>query len=196
MGIIALTVGMAIAGQMSPSRTTPDVPVQVVGSASDIADLAWAQSRFATAGLDTPEIGIEFHDAPEPCDGNMGTVRTSASGTLILRVCADHPKPSVRQSWRRRTLVHELAHVWEAQHLDGATRDAFMELRGLHEWNNRSLPWAERATEHAAEIITWGIGDPSWRFDARPQSSCDEMAAGYHLLTGSAAPREDIEGCD
>lgn len=200
IGILGLTLGLAIAGQAIVGFDAEDVAhqpvtVTVVGTPDDMADLAWAHQRFAAAGLKPPEIDIAFHDDAEACEGNMGTVRISEDGDPILRVCADHDKPQVRRSWRRRTLIHELAHLWEARTLDDEDRTALMELRGLTAWNDRSTPWADRATEHAAEIITWGIGDPAWRFDARPQSSCEEMAAGYELLTGTTAPRILQEGC-
>jgi hypothetical protein len=196
IGIIGLAVGLTLAGPVV-TGTGVDTSVTVVGTSEDLEDLAWAQARLSAAGLEVPEMDIEFHDDAEPCEGNMGTMRTADDGSPVLRVCADHDKPDVRRSWRRRTLVHELAHAWEARTLEDATRRAFLELRGLTEWNDRSMPWSQRGIEHAAEIITWGIGDPQWRFDARPQSSCAEMAAGYELLTGTTAPRLSLEpSCD
>jgi len=198
-GIIGLAVGLAMAGQVLTGSGVEavDRPATVVGTPEDLEDLAWAQERFSSAGLEVPAIDIEFHDDADPCEGNMGTMRTEDDASLLLRVCADHDKPDVRRSWRRRTLVHELAHVWEARNLDDTTRRTFLELRGLTEWNDRSMPWAQRGTEHAAEIITWAIGDPRWRFDARPQSTCAEMSAGYELLTETTAPRLSVEpSCD
>lgn len=195
----ATMIAISLAGGTS-ALATNDEPVPprptVTGPADDLVRLDWAHERFREAGLDVPEIDIEFHETDEPCEGNLGTVRTRPDGTRIVSICADHEKPHVRDSWRRRTIVHELAHVWEERTISDATRTAFMDLRGLDNWNDRTSGWFDRAIEHVAEVITWGIGDPEWMFKVLPSHSCEEMAAAYELLTGSTAPRVVADPCE
>ncbi len=124
----------------------------------------WAFGLFETAGLSLPPVLIRFHNGEGPCEGNMGTLRYLADGSPVIRVCADHDEPQVRDRWRRQSLLHELAHAWEMTELDDATRRRFERLRGLDHWNDSTEEWSARATEHAAEIITWGLIDFTWRF--------------------------------
>lgn len=179
----------------TPATDESAVHSGVVGPADDLTRLDWAHARYRAAGLAVPEVDIEFHDADQPCEGNLGTLRRQADGSRIVRICADHDDPEVRDSWRRKTVVHELAHVWEVRNVSDEVRVEFMELRGLDNWNDRDARWHSRAIEHAAEVITWGIGDPAWRFDVLPTSSCDEMAAAYELLIGRTAPRVAAQPC-
>ncbi len=199
IGVLSLTMGMTVVGQTLASSADPaavDLPAAVIGTPTDLDDLAWAHERFAMAGLDVPKMAIEFHEDDAACEGQRGTVRTDDDGRRVLRICADHGDPGVRRSWRRKTLIHELAHVWEQRTVDDAARAALLELRGLVAWNDRSMPWEERGTEHAAEIITWAVGEQSWRIDVRLADGCNELAEGYELLTSSAAPHLNERSCE
>lgn len=182
-------IGLSIIG--GPNSGSADDSISV----DDLGRLEWTHDRYLAAGLPFPEVDIEFHHDDAPCEGNMGTLRRQEDGSRIVRVCADHHDPAIRDSWRRKTIVHELAHVWEARHLSDEVRAEFMQLRGLDHWNDRTEPWHDRAIEHAAEVITWGIGDPAWRFATLPDSACEQMAEAYELLTGTTAPRVRAEPC-
>lgn len=173
---------------ISTPATEPAKPLAQLAYERQLVD--WATNLFHQAGLDLTPIRIIFSDTVEACDGNQGTVRTDESGRRVIRICADHDKPAVRDVWRRRALVHELAHWWEQTTLDETTRKAFMDLRSLTAWNDRTAPWYTRATEHAAEIMTWGLIDFPWLFVSIPDASCDDLLTGYRLLTG----REPLNG--
>jgi len=147
--------------------------------------IEWAHGLFEKAGLRLPPVLIRFHNDEGPCEANMGILRYLADGSPIIRVCADHDEPQVRDHWRRQSLLHELAHAWEMAELDDATRRRFERLRDLNHWNDRAEEWSARATEHAAEIITWGLIDFTWRFVKIPDNSCDDFRIGYEVLTGS-----------
>jgi hypothetical protein len=45
-------------------------------------------------------------------------------------------------------MLHELAHVWVAQHVDARTRDAFLDAVGVERWDGRS-PVTPRAIDRA-----------------------------------------------
>lgn len=152
--------------------------------------IEWARDLFDQADLDLPYVSIRFSAHIEDCEGKLGTLRTTSRGARIVRICADHGKPAARDRLQRRNLVHELAHLWEQTNVDDETRREFMAFRDLDHWNDRTDDWYRRATEHAAETITWGLIDFPWLFVAIPDNSCAEMLAGFRILTG----RDPING--
>ena len=85
-----------------------------------------------------------------------------------------------------RTLVlHELAHAWTERNLTDAARARFVTLRGAHSWNAAKDAWSERATEHAAVVIAWGLLDVV--VQARPigDTSSAAMRDAFRFLTGT-----------
>ena len=144
----------------------------------------WVRARFDAAGLSLPEVVYVFHDNLEECGGHGGTYSPS---TRTVTMCNQDPK----------TLIHELAHAWETTSLSDEMRADFAELRGLKVWHDHSVPWAERAAEQVAEVITWGVEEGSrlvrWteRYGAVTfkllsiDASVDELLAAYKLLTGA-----------
>jgi hypothetical protein len=80
-----------------------------------------------------------------------------------------------------------LAHAWAHHHVDDHREHEFVEHRGLNSWNDRSEAWETRGTEHAAEIVTWGIIDQRMGVDVRIENTdVDQLTAAYELLTGMA----------
>lgn len=148
------------------------------------AMIAWAKGLFSDAGLALPEVDVSFHAGTEPCRGAEGRWEHADGVTDRVIVCTTHEKPHVQDEWRRRTLVHELAHAWAARNLDGASKDRFVNLRGLAAWYDGSAEWSEQGAEHAAEIISWGIIDAKIHLWQLPNATCPAMAAGYYTLTG------------
>jgi hypothetical protein len=97
----------------------------------------------------------------------------------------------VEDGWRRRTLLHEVAHAWIDQNVDQTTTAAFMELRGTEVWAAWDHAWEDRGTEHAAETLMWGIQDGDYKIDFRLDNvDCDELSAGYEMLTGTTVSCE------
>jgi hypothetical protein len=146
--------------------------------------VAWGEERFAAAGLTLRVIEYVFHEDLEACGWHGGLF---SPGTGVVVIC----------NGEERTLIHELAHAWEAAYLSDQVRAEFMELRGLDVWNHRDVPWSERAAEQAAEVITWGVEEKSrlvewvepdgrrtFRLLTIPNSSVEELVAAYRLLTG------------
>ncbi len=64
-------------------------------------------------------------------------------------------------------------------------RQAFVELQGLNAWHDKDISWNDRGTEHAAEIIAWGLGETSRPPRWIPNNDLDSLTTAYHQLTGT-----------
>src|SRR5690606_17282971 len=103
-------------------------------------------------------------------------------------------------SSNEETVLHELAHAWAQKHVVGAARADFLERRGLTTWDDHSLPWAQRGTEHAAEIVAAGLapdvrlvswmdrGDLDYLLLTIPDGDLSQIPSEYEILTGSVLP--------
>jgi len=174
--------------------TTAKAPVTIhpvfAGEADEVA-YEWTQALFSAAGFEFPEVAVEFHRNEEACGGVRGRAYLADGDLATIVVCAVHENPAVEETWRKRTLLHELAHAWIDQNVTAESVSAFTELRGLEEWSSREVNWENRATEHAAEILMWGLQDGDYNIDFRIDgNSCDELSAGYEILTGIAVTCE------
>ena len=155
-------------------------PDAVIGSTllyfdtpEQLAIAADALERFARHGLVVPPgLEISFHGDLDSCGGHQG-VATHGGAIERIDLCCTH----------EFTLMHELAHAWAEYTLTEAQRRAFLEERGLESWRD-GVPWEERGTEHAAQIIAWGLGDRPIRLLKTPDAGFDRLAAGFSLLTG------------
>jgi len=175
-----------------PGETPSAVPVVETGwrpiSDADQEIIDWATNLFETAGLKMPSVEIALFDGHEPCGGSEGRFVESTTGSGTILVCATHDKPEVQDLWRRRTLVHELAHAWSFDALTEDDRRTFLKLRGLQSWLDPEDPWHLRGAEQAAEIVLWGLVDFEIVLVKLPDRSCDELTRAFLLLTGQLPP--------
>jgi hypothetical protein len=65
------------------------------------------------------------------------------------------------EPYARKYALHEIAHAWTETNVAPGILRRFMEIREIGAWNDQRVPWKERGTEQAAEIITWGLGEGS-----------------------------------
>lgn len=182
---------LAHAGDASGGGTEPVViddpgpPVITRLTADEQATVAWVRSRFAAAGLDLPDVGISFHDRTEPCKGNQG-LYIGGGRRPAVRVCvADHGTLATTQH-RRRTLTHELAHVWEQANLDDGDRAELLPVLDVEGWYSPDAAWDERGAERLAETIVWGLYDQLHR-PTLIEGSCPDLHADFRLITGRRA---------
>ena len=91
-------------------------------------------------------VATDFHSGEAGCDGADAVFRTG-SDPLRIDVCNSH----------RLIVLHELARAWDHANLNQEKREAFMVMRGFDVWNDHDVPWKERAVEHLAEILVWGL---------------------------------------
>ncbi|HSJ70526.1 MAG TPA: hypothetical protein VLA29_02645 [Acidimicrobiia bacterium] len=151
--------------------------------AQDLRTVEWALDRFDAAGLELPTMVVEFAADRKSCGGNTAVAIHGGSEPTII-VCADPDSPEVVI---RRTLLHEMAHIWANAALDESTRRAFLDLRGLEAWAENPA-WDGRGSEHAAEIVTWALMDEDLLMATIPDNDPADLDAGYALLTGRPVP--------
>lgn len=132
--------------------------------------VAWATSRFDAAGLVFPSVAFIFRDDLSECDGHVGLFYPESHLLLLCRL-------------DKKSMLHELAHAWAADNLDADARDAFVRFRNLDNWNDHETSWDERGTEHAAEILTWGLMDRNMLVPWITESASGQKQGTYRLLT-------------
>ena len=140
--------------------------------------MAWARDRFAAAGLDAPSVTVAFSPGPENCGGFQGRYY---SATETVSVCdGEHASDLVL----RTTLLHEMSHAWTHHHLDAANRAAFVELRNTPTWDSWDFAWSDRAIEHAAVVMAWGLMDVRTTVNPVGDTSQRALEESFQLLTG------------
>jgi hypothetical protein len=145
--------GIVRTKEFTPIERLPEIPapttisgVRVVADTIENAErVETALDRFEAAGWPLDNLEIRT-DAQGGCSGHAG-VHFMEDDHHVVEVCAD-------TDW---VIYHELGHVWSALYLDDADRRAWVELRGLDAWSD--APYDERGTEHAANIIAFGLSD-------------------------------------
>lgn len=156
-------------------------------NAQPIEVLDWTIDRFGEIGIELPASDVIFHSFEtdlENCHGRGG-YHVYGDGEHTIDVCA------IGVPSRRHLLLHEFAHAWAIHHLDQDARETFMEMRGLDGWREEGLDWAEMGTEHAAEIIAWGLGVKCNPQNMLEGEDYETLAEGFEFLTGSAPVCED-----
>jgi hypothetical protein len=172
------------AQEIPASTLTPSITVHLDGATvyaeneAQVETVEWSLQRYADNGLELPHVMIEMrsigkcptHDGKQ-LSGSLAVV----DGEYRITVCGE-----------RRTLLHELGHVWDKHNLSDEIRDRYMALRGLESWRHDT--WHLAAGEHAAETITWGLDSTYLPPGRIPDNSAAAMAAAFELLTGTTAP--------
>lgn len=193
LSLITLSTGVVLAwifaliGSSSPVPGADPLPVARSFTIEEQELVDFAYSRFAVAGIELPDVSIQFVADRNRCYGYGGVYLPSR---LVVRIC----RPS------KSTMVHELAHAWVETTLNDSDRAAFLDLRDLQTWTGGEQ-WNQQGAEHAAEIITWAImdkditirwvetNDDGTTSDTRrlfkiPDSDPDRLISAYQQLTG------------
>ncbi|HET7235396.1 MAG TPA: hypothetical protein VFK59_03080 [Actinomycetota bacterium] len=181
-GALVFAIVGALAASSLRSTQATDVAVirpnvDVTGATEQLAMVRWAVERFEIAGLEPPVVEIAFHLDLSRCGGHLGFAR---QGEVDL--CTTLVDPIAR-----RALLHEMGHIWLDQNLSDLERERFLEVRGLHAWNDSSDTWALRGYEQGAEIMAWALGERI-RTPQIPDNEPIQLARGFELLTGFAPP--------
>ncbi len=192
---VRLAAAADTASEAAPAA--PAAPAEPTPSAEEQEIIDWAFGLYEAAGLQLPDVAIGFYTTKEPCHGFKGYYEPREDGPDMVRVCDWHDKATLRDAWRRKTIVHELAHSWTHATLTLDERQAFADHRGVDTWNDYGYQWEDRANEHASEIITWALLDRPVRIDSRIGSdTCDELADGYRFLTGTEPANGLLQSCN
>jgi hypothetical protein len=102
-----------------------------------------AITRFEAASLHLPMTHVRQVTSGERCQPRGKAVNSWP--VKVAKICV------VQED----VIVHELAHAWTFVHLTDGDRLDFAMRRGTPTWRSREHPWMDRASEHAADIITW-----------------------------------------
>jgi hypothetical protein len=174
---VSVFIGAAILAGAAAGTVVGSEPsvVAVGGTSADRARLDEVLEMFEVAGLtiDNAEVHFVEPGAGGCGDGWVGEYRTRWRRSVVT-VCTDS----------QRTLVHELAHVWLDDHLSRRDQRRLVERWGLPAWRGDEVVWQERASEHAAEIVVWGVMPGT--VPRVPDMDPDQLSATYRLLTGRA----------
>jgi hypothetical protein len=181
-GVFVLAIAGALGASSLRSIQATDVAVirpniEVTGVTEQLAMVRWAVERFKIAGLEPPVVEIAFHRGLSGCGGHLGFARQGG-----VDLCTTLVDPIAR-----RALLHEMGHIWLDQNLSDHERERFLEVRGLHAWNDASDAWALRGYEQGAEIMAWALGERILTPQI-PDNDPTQLARGFELLTGSAPP--------
>jgi hypothetical protein len=146
--------------------------------------LDWARDRFGGAGLDFPAVEFVFHDSSRDCYQHVGLYFPAANSLHMCRL-------------DKKTVLHELAHAWAHHSLSEEQRQQFVAFSDAASWNDNDVAWEYRATEYAAEAMTWALMDQDitvrWINEdgsmtrillTIANSSPRDLAAAYRQLTG------------
>ena len=141
-------------------------------------------ATFESAGFEVPVFRAAFHATKDSCQGFRGLHVSGDDGVSTIHVCATHSDPQIQASWRTRTLLHEAAHARIDQNVTETTKASFAETRGLDNWADGTQDWAQRGTEHAAEVLMWGLQGGDYDIDFRLDGdTTDELTAAFATLT-------------
>lgn len=153
--------------------------------------VSWGFSRFEAAGLPIPRTveSLTFLRARTTCRNVAGLAAMESTETNIV-LCATADDICTGDGCRRwsvkgrRAWLHELAHAWLREHVDGSTRAAFLERTGLPRWFDDG-PWRQRGVERAAETISFGLMDEPVVLVPGLHGDCETRDDGFRILTGT-----------
>lgn len=182
----AVPASLASPVSSDPTPVIGDISVEGSVGPLDGEAVNWAQDRFEEAALPLPDIRVTFHLDAEPCEGSQGGYTIENDEHRVL-ICVSETGRA-RDLKVKRTLLHEFAHAWDHHALSDEVRSAFTDARGSGGWL-AGVPYQERAGEHAAEVITWGLMDRPMLIGSLDDPGSREMLHDeYVALTGLEPP--------
>jgi len=172
--LAAFALVSLLSGEITMTTTASEVVVSA-DTSEQRALAEWAVERYETAGLVLPSLNIEFVGPDQIACGGV-PARTYFEET-----------PTVKMCWNNEfMLLHELAHVWVEQNVPPTDRDSFTAMRDdVRGWAGTEVPWSERASEHAANIIAWGLQEKPYLISRTYPNDKDSLLEAFEFLTGS-----------
>jgi hypothetical protein len=173
--IVALALAASAFGVEAPAAAPRPLTIAGANAAEERA-VDWAIQRFGDAGLrNLPPLVVYVHRSHDDCDGGLGLY---FAGRIDL-CTKDSSEP-----YQRKFALHEAAHAWVEANVPREILRTFMQRQQVVAWNDRSLPWKERGTEQAAEIITWGLDEGEIAPLLPEVPPIATLASLYEMLTG------------
>ena len=156
--------------------------------------VAWAIRRFVAAGIPAPPVTHVTFPPTEACERGFSGMSYHSETEGHIDVCtppeALAATADVAPLTARRTILHELAHLWMIANTDDGQRAEFMDHLGLEAWSG--VEWGSSGSEAAAEILMWGVIDDHVTVRI-PGATCDDRMTAFELLTGTTPP---MRSCD
>lgn len=150
----------------------------------------WALARFDAAGLPRPSVTRLEFPSTESCSHYLAGRTAHSTDTVEIEVCVTSDDISQSARAARHTILHELGHAWEIEHVTDRSRQAFLEHWGLDHWSGADI-WEENGNEHAAEVLAWALMD-DLVLPRIPNATCARLAEAFEVLTPTtAALRQD-----
>ncbi|KAA3637869.1 MAG: hypothetical protein DWP92_07145 [Armatimonadetes bacterium] len=181
-----LAVLVLVGSTAAATNGRPSTPVTIEASDPSQTEMAErAVDRFAQAGLKLPPLRIVFPGRDlSLCGGAQGRAYLSAEPV------------EVRMCWNSEfTLLHELAHVWEAFNMAASRHEPFMNMReGVASWAGLGVAWESRGREHAANVIGWGLLEDPHPISRTYPNDIASMIEAFTFLTGRAPLHDGGEG--
>ncbi|MEA3510727.1 MAG: nuclear transport factor 2 family protein [Actinomycetota bacterium] len=183
--------------------TMKDRGVEVYNASSDqILLVEWAIDRFTANDLVFPDVTQIVFPPTAACEGGVSGTAVHQERGSSIDVCAsaESVSPGAETSSfaptraARGTILHELAHIWNFDHVTEYRKELFVAARGLDVWIGNGIDWDRRGSEHAAEILMWGLMDDVVPMLRLEQRSCADLTDGYQILTGRI-PRARVADC-
>ena len=173
--LVFVGVSAAIAG--NPQSAPPPEPPAVYGARmAEERTIDWAVRRYRLAALGSlPPLDVHFHPTGTGCHGNLGVYYLGR-----IDLCTRYSS----EPYARKYALHELAHAWIDANAPAAALQEFMRLRRIEAWDDRNLPWEERGSEQAAEIMAWGLGEGEIAPTLPDAPDPATLTRLYELLTG------------
>jgi hypothetical protein len=177
--LLVALAAMALAGggahaERGPAPVVVGETVRVFGADAEHQRLVrWAFGRYEHAGLEVPPTDVHFHPDTTGCYGHIGSQlgrRVDVCVVIVSEIARD-------------ALLHEMGHAWVDENVSATVRERFMRLRGLTAWNDESVIWDERGSEHAAETLAWALGH-RYMAPGIPDHDPHRLTAAFQLLTG------------
>ena len=157
-----------------PAPAVVDETVRVFGADAEHEELVrWAYGRYEHAGLRVPPTDVHFHPDTSGCYGHLASEWNGRVDICVVIV----------SEIARDALLHEMGHAWIAENVSAEVRERFLRMRGLTAWNDPNVIWDERGFEHAAETLTWALGN-RWLEPGIPDHDPGSLTAAFELLTG------------
>lgn len=180
-----MSLALAVATFLgSPASSAPLATIEVNNLTGDPTQaenitetVSWAKGRYQTAGLDLPDMTVNFRRGRGNCADMVGLWTKSSLGHRI-EICIGGARR------RKLVLIHEMAHAWVSAHLAEEDRDIFLDRRDLDAWTGDDTEWADRGIEQAAMVVAWGLDETCEQQNQLPNDDATSLTADYVWLTG------------
>jgi hypothetical protein len=181
---------------LAPPTAAPDArEVLLEGHRGPDRELIeWAIGRFDEVGLEVPGVRIVVDPADELCAGVHGRFVAGDRDPKIV-LCLEHRESYEAVLYRRRTMMHELAHAWDHATLTEQDRLALQPLLGVDTWYGGTHQWEDRGAERLAETLVWGFYD-QLRRPVLIDVGCGELHRDFVAITGHRALGPTASVCD